>query len=202
MSALKTSSRTNPGAVRWLIRALIGICLLVAASRLGIAIVLYGWKNDWPPGLVYAVSLAPWIAVIAIFGWLIWRDHQARQRSMTAPPKRHWFRFGLRTLFVLVTIVCALSGWLAWNLRQMRHRIETARTIELRGGSIEWGWIYTSDLKLVPSLWRFLGADPMFCINLPSTEFSKEEAASIREVFPESLVCRRDPDWQNLYDGQ
>jgi hypothetical protein len=32
-------------------------------------------------------------------------------------PKRRWFRFSLRTLFVMVTVVCALSGWYVNRLR-------------------------------------------------------------------------------------
>ena len=38
---------------------------------------------------------------------------------MTAPPKRHWFRFSLRTLFVVVTI---FGVWFGWQLKLVRNR--------------------------------------------------------------------------------
>jgi hypothetical protein len=118
---------------------------------------------------------------------------------MTAPNRR-WFRFTLRTLFVTVTLACALSGWLVWNLRQMRHRVETAKRIESRGGSVEWGWIYDSDLKSVPSLWRLIGAEPMFLVGLPCEIFTKDEAKAVRETFPEALVYRVEPGWDATDD--
>ena len=43
---------------------------------------------------------------------------------MTAPPKRRWFRFGLRTLFVLMT---AIACWLGYSLKWIRDRREFAR---------------------------------------------------------------------------
>ena len=37
-------------------------------------------------------------------------------------PKRRWFRFGLRTLFVLVTIFGVGAGWVAYQLNLIRQR--------------------------------------------------------------------------------
>jgi len=118
---------------------------------------------------------------------------------MTAP-KRCLFRFGLRTMFVVVT-ACALAlGWLTWNIRQMRNREQVAQSIEQRGGELDWGWIHESDLKRLPALWQFLGAEPMFNIRLPAAEFTRGEAEEIRETFPESFVYRYDPAWETLAD--
>jgi hypothetical protein len=69
----------------WLIRALIGIAMLVAAHQARVAIVLYGWKKDWSPEITLAVSLVPWVGVIGIFGWLIWRDRQRWQSHDPRP---------------------------------------------------------------------------------------------------------------------
>jgi hypothetical protein len=107
-------------------------------------------------------------------------------------------RFGLRAMFVVVTICALALGWLTWNLRQMRNRIDVAQSIELRGGRVDWGWNYKSELKKVPAVWRFLGAEPMFSITLPATEFTREEAADICEIFPEAFVTRHDPAWEHL----
>ena len=40
-------------------------------------------------------------------------------RQMTAPPKRRWFSFSLRTMFALVTV---FGVYLGWQLRIVRER--------------------------------------------------------------------------------
>jgi hypothetical protein len=40
-------------------------------------------------------------------------------------PKRRWFRFSLRTLFVLVTVIGVAAGWLANQLNWIRQRHQT-----------------------------------------------------------------------------
>ena len=37
-------------------------------------------------------------------------------------PKRRWFRFSLRTLFVLVTIIGVAAGWVEQQLNWIRQR--------------------------------------------------------------------------------
>jgi hypothetical protein len=37
-------------------------------------------------------------------------------------PKRRWFRFSLRTLFVLVTIACLPMIWMAYQLKWIHER--------------------------------------------------------------------------------
>jgi hypothetical protein len=38
------------------------------------------------------------------------------------PPPRRWFRFSLRTMFVVVTILAAVGGWVASRLVWIRAR--------------------------------------------------------------------------------
>ena len=41
---------------------------------------------------------------------------------MDALKPRHWFRFSLRTMFVLVTAGCIAFGWIGWHLQLRRER--------------------------------------------------------------------------------
>jgi hypothetical protein len=47
------------------------------------------------------------------------------------PRKSRWFRFSLRTMFVLVTMVCV---WLGWEVSVSRFRGKTRSLIEVCGG--------------------------------------------------------------------
>ena len=50
-----------------------------------------------------------------------------------AKPKRRWFRFSLRTLFVLVTAFCV---WLGWEVNAARRQKEAVEAIVKAGGTI------------------------------------------------------------------
>jgi hypothetical protein len=41
---------------------------------------------------------------------------------MVAAPKRRWLRFSLRTLFVMVTMLCCVVAWLFYAVRWIRER--------------------------------------------------------------------------------
>jgi len=43
---------------------------------------------------------------------------------MTSTPKRRWFRFSLRTLFVVVTVAACYIGWGAWAVRSTGSYVE------------------------------------------------------------------------------
>jgi hypothetical protein len=38
-----------------------------------------------------------------------------------AKPRLRWFRFSLRTLFILVTLASVPLGWIGWELREVRR---------------------------------------------------------------------------------
>lgn len=48
-------------------------------------------------------------------------------------PKRPRFRFGLRTMFVVVTAVCI---WVGWNVHVVQRRIRLRTLVELEGGQV------------------------------------------------------------------
>jgi hypothetical protein len=43
---------------------------------------------------------------------------------MTAQPRRHWFAFSLRTMFLLVTVLAILMTWVSHSLNWIRQRRE------------------------------------------------------------------------------
>ena len=61
---------------------------------------------------------------------------------MTTQPRRRWFRFGLRTMFVVVTIFSLVFGWHVQRVRERAHLLELARTLPLAD----------SDFKVTPYL--------------------------------------------------
>jgi hypothetical protein len=49
--------------------------------------------------------------------------------TFPAAPRRRWFRFSLRTLFVVVTVLGASLGWLVVQLKWIQDRHEALRWI-------------------------------------------------------------------------
>ena len=139
---------------------------------------------------------------------------------MTAP-RRHWFRFSLRTLFVAVT---ALAGWLGYELHWIRERHEVRRVLESRGGGLqsgdeykaavdEWQRFVPETEKIrseIPWVRRILGDVPVVIINAPIDRLSEQELSRIRRAFPEAFVAlmvaatypplpevAEEPDWRD-----
>lgn len=64
---------------------------------------------------------------------------------MDAKTKRRWYQFGLRTLFVLVTIACTGFGWIAYKWRQAQIQREGVQSIQSVGGNIEYDYPWDED---------------------------------------------------------
>src|SRR5580704_6804290 len=47
---------------------------------------------------------------------------------MTPAPKRRWFRYSLRTLFVVVMVAAGYCGWREWCLKWISARYEVLNT--------------------------------------------------------------------------
>lgn len=109
------------------------------------------------------------------------------------PPKRRWFRFSLRTLFVVV----ALFGcWLGWNLYRVNERDRCLHEIAQRGARIlspaffsrHYGSVRTTTQAGVPVVWKLMGADPLGAIVLPDNQFDDLDRRRIQSLFPEAAV--------------
>jgi hypothetical protein len=97
----------------------------------------------------------------------------------------HWFRFSLRTLFVVTTVLCL---WIGWNVRQVHHRAAIARLIESRGGTLSENSLTGCPGGKLPVIWKVLGAKRIWSIELPAGKFSAEEVLQIRTAFFEGLT--------------
>jgi hypothetical protein len=117
--------------------------------------------------------------------------------QMIPAHKRRWFRFSLRTLFLVVAVVCVWIG-LAWPLQAVRQRQAMRVWIEHHRGQVfytlapreRWnnrgrvepagGYFVTSPLR------SFMGDQKATTIAIPDDgTFSPDEVARIRNVFPE-----------------
>ena len=50
-------------------------------------------------------------------------------------PRRRWFRFSLRTLLIVVTLLSVVLGFVGWKFsetRAMQHRLQKMKDIEFR----------------------------------------------------------------------
>jgi hypothetical protein len=118
---------------------------------------------------------------------------------MTSAPKRRWFRFSLRTLFVVVTVIAC---WLGWNVHVVRQRQAVWREIvaedEARNKVLQriprWGgftgWRTETVQKgsltpaQIPIVRRLLG-------DQPRTDIMRSREADARrtmQFFPEATI--------------
>lgn len=111
-------------------------------------------------------------------------------------PNHRWFRFGLRTFFVVVTV---FGIWLGWQLNVVRHRREMAKAMD------EANVFLTSSPRVrqaildyyarnperprkslsIPYYRRWLGDEATFLIAVSWTPYEVDQVA---EVFPEAEV--------------
>ena len=95
-----------------------------------------------------------------------------------------WFRFSLRTAFVVLTIV---GVWLGWNISRLRAREKALK--RLVGGSARLDFMLPPEKRL-PIVWSILGTETVSSICLPRERYSEAEFDEIRALFPESKIQR------------
>jgi len=116
-------------------------------------------------------------------------------------PKRRWFRYSLRTLFVLLTILCA---YLAWQVRIVQQRKQLLAKIEAATGPrfqplnttaqedaifVLGGPIQFPDQRRGSFIRRLFRDRTVPIICLPST-LSADDLAMYKNVFPEAVVTQ------------
>ena len=109
---------------------------------------------------------------------------------MTAP-RRRWFRFSLRTLFVVVTVFCDWTrGWFVYQLNWIWHRHAFLNESYTRSPE---GWLEGSLLpdfdppEKTPWTLRLFGEEPISYICIIPYK-GPEYVARCKELFPEAEV--------------
>jgi hypothetical protein len=102
---------------------------------------------------------------------------------MKPAPKRRWFQFSLRTLFVVVTVVALFSGWIGWRLNQARQRENLLQSLRVDGARIT-----RIPAQSSPFMLRKFGTTYIGEILLPSSRFSNADINRVRATFPEAKI--------------
>ena len=111
---------------------------------------------------------------------------------MTPAPKRRWFAYSLRTLFVVVTV---FGCWLGLELKFIHEREACAVRISQAGGGVAaYPNVFRGSQRWPPPripLWRrWLGDRPFDGMMVPP-EWPEAEAKQARSLFPEAFVAWR-----------
>jgi hypothetical protein len=102
----------------------------------------------------------------------------------TPKPRRRWFRFSLRTMLVLVTLVCVYLGWAGnwiWQRHEFLRRFNPRIPNEMRIGH---HWDYTTDPNEAPFALWLLGEDGVTGMSMDGA--SKADFQLAAKLFPEA----------------
>jgi hypothetical protein len=125
------------------------------------------------------------------------------------PNSRRWFRFSLRTMFVLVTVFCV---WLGYSGKWVKQRREFIKAHPNCRAPIPAGKVLPS----APSLLWIWGEKGEFEIYVQSPGFANEknkdyhhknpprEAVEARELFPEAAIAVLEGNlvWNTWFPGK
>jgi hypothetical protein len=94
-------------------------------------------------------------------------------------PRRRWFRFSLRTLFVVVTVLAIGLSWVAYQLNWIRERHKALGV----DGSDPMAWVEIPSRRAPWSL-RIFGEFGSAVI----VPFHSSDRARLRSLFPEATI--------------
>lgn len=119
---------------------------------------------------------------------------------MTAPPQRRSFRFGLRTMFVVVTVACVTLGWLVWQIQIVRERKAVLAELKRLDADLDFQTLETceairrplyrpelSEYIRVPRVRRMLGDESFESISLP-LKLDQQGIERAEKAFPEAML--------------
>jgi hypothetical protein len=109
-------------------------------------------------------------------------------------PKLRWFRFSLRTLFVVVVVLSMPLSWLGWNWQIVRERRDCITTAGVSHPN-EDIWICELSARYEPAPFprNWLG-DSLQTWIVVNSELGPDVYARIKHAYPEAkVVSREDP---------
>ena len=105
---------------------------------------------------------------------------------MAAIPRPSRLRFSLRTLFVVVTVVCV---WLGWQINVVRERNRAREWIVELGGHIVCAKVFRMEkVSHFPEFRRCFGDEPVVWIGLARSSTTWEQRNRVARLFPEAHV--------------
>jgi hypothetical protein len=113
--------------------------------------------------------------------------------AMNITPNR-WFRWSLRTMFVMVTLLCAWLGWNAHRVRQRNDLIEYLSSLEHQQNPVP-SWVIKSNRGTLPVTWRWMGAKRFdFATGLLSNHaLTDSEMQRARSLLPDCQIEVHEP---------
>ncbi len=102
---------------------------------------------------------------------------------MLSDPRRPRFRFSLRTLLVVVTLLGAALGWAGWQWRIVQERVAAATWIAENDGQFG---EYTGEP--LPWIRRILGDQPFAYEIILADEPTEARKEELRRIFPECKI--------------
>ena len=96
---------------------------------------------------------------------------------------RRWFRFSLRTLFIVMTAAAAAFCWFNWNLRRISERNSFLATEAGIAYVANDGWAKTFRVAGL-----IVGAEPIDVMLLGTGNFGPDDRARVQRLFPEARV--------------
>lgn len=99
---------------------------------------------------------------------------------------RRYFQFGLRSLFLVITL---FAVWLGWELKFIRDRDDAKARADADGGWIEPAAAIGGMSPDIPLWRRYLGDEAIYLIEMPP-DAMESEWSRVRRLFPESAMQR------------
>src|SRR5262245_36119166 len=111
--------------------------------------------------------------------------------------KRRWFRFSLKTLFALVTVLGILCGWFAINIGEARHQKRIVEQIQEMHLSVDYDRGGKPDV-LQEWLVRIFGIDFCFDVGWVRTNKQRLDDSQLERLIP---LLKELPKLQYLHLG-
>jgi hypothetical protein len=120
-------------------------------------------------------------------------------RVMQTQPGRRWFRFSLRTMFIVVTVFACWFGWQTKIVRDRKAALTEARKnpsfhVTTVADWLQWApvAVQAPETPSVSFVRRWLGDEPIYSISILGHVDGSEAALDrFKNVFPEAQVVER-----------